>query len=438
MRTSAGSPSRPHGRVVRSALLLAIVLIPGFLPGMPAALSGPGAAWAADSAFGTLRALLHPAVIAAGMLYLGLRVIRPLRVSPPAKAALLIAAALFLGRVYVTRQIYLIWQYELPRTLHVGWCILQLALCIFLLLLAASDILAPLLRRLRRTASGTEVPDRRAGPGLRAGLFAAALSLAAFGCFSALRVPPVTPKEIVVPGLPAAWDGLTVAHLSDLHVSKTFPASWLAEVVRKVNAAKPDLVVITGDIFDGDPKQSIDELRPLRDLRAPLGVHACLGNHEYYADLRRWGPLLAELGPRILQNEHIVLRRNGAELILAGVTDSAAAAYRLPPPDIGKALRGASPELPLLLLAHRPALADQVRRLSRPGATLQLSGHTHAGQIIGLAEIIKYLNKGYLNGLYALGDMRLHVSPGTALSSSYPFRLGVPSSDIPLLTLRAP
>ena len=128
MRTSAGSPSRPHGRVVRSALLLALVLIPGFLPGMPAALSGPGAAWAADSAFGTLRALLHPAVIAAGMLYLGLRVIRPLRVSPPAKAALLIAAALFLGRVYVTRQIYQIWQYELPRTLHVGWCILQLAL----------------------------------------------------------------------------------------------------------------------------------------------------------------------------------------------------------------------------------------------------------------------------------------------------------------------
>lgn len=173
-------------------------------------------------------------------------------------------------------------------------------------------------------------------------------------------------------------------------------------------------------------------------MKAPLGVYACPGNHEYYSVPRHWPTIFSSLGVEILENEHVILRRNGAELILAGITDDLAEQTDLPRPDIRQALQGTSPALPLLLLSHRPAHVRELRALDRPGATLQLSGHTHGGQLFGLNLLVKYLNKGYLSGPYALDAVRLYVSPGTALSASHPFRLGAAASRIPLLILRAP
>lgn len=398
----------------------------------------PTAAWAGTDGldiFRTLRSTLHPAIIVAGFLYLGLRVLPALRLAAPAKAALLFVAAPLLGRVYMARAIFLLWNCEIIRPVYIAWSILQLALLLFIAFHAVLSVLCPLCRRLRSLpASGAG----HVGPGLSAALLAISLGLAAFGCFSALRVPPVTPEEIVVPGLPAAWDGLTVAHLSDLHVGRTFPGSWLADVVAAVNAARPDLIVITGDLLDGSASHHLGELHPLRDLQAPLGVYACPGNHEYYSVPRHWPTIFSSLGVQILENEHIILRRDGAELILAGITDDMADQTGLPRPDIRQALQGASPALPLLLLSHRPAHVRELHALDRPGATLQLSGHTHGGQLLGLNLLVKYLNKGYLSGPYTLGAVRLYVSPGTALSASHPFRLGAAASRIPLLILRAP
>ena len=398
----------------------------------------PGTLWAGTGGldlFRTLRSTLHPAIIAAGFLYLCLRVLPPLRMSFPVKAALLLVAALLLGRVYMARVIFLLWHCEIIRPIYIAWSILQLALILFIVLHAVLSVLSPLYRRLRGRPASESV---RLRPGLSAALLALSLGLAAFGCFSALRVPPVTPEEIVVPGLPAAWDGLTVAHLSDLHVGRTFPGTWLADVVDAVNAARPDLIVITGDLLDGSASHHLGELHPLHDLKAPLGVYACPGNHEYYSVPRHWPTIFSSLGVEILENEHVILRRNGAELILAGITDDLAEQTDLPRPDIRQALQGTSPALPLLLLSHRPAHVRELRALDRPGATLQLSGHTHGGQLFGLNLLVKYLNKGYLSGPYALGDVRLYVSPGTALSASHPFRLGAAASRIPLLILRAP
>lgn len=398
----------------------------------------PGTTWAGSGSpdiFRMLRSTLHPAIIAAAFFYLGLRVIQPLRISSPVKAALLLAAVLLLGRVYMARAIFLLWHCEIIRPVYIAWSILQLALILFIGLHAVLSVLSSLYRRLRGLpASGTG----RIRPRLSAALLALSLILAAFGCFSALRVPPVTPEEIVVPGLPAAWDGLTVAHLSDLHVGRTFPGTWLADVVDAVNAARPDLIVITGDLLDGSASHHLGELHPLHDLKAPLGVYACPGNHEYYSVPRHWPTIFSSLGVEILENEHVILRRNGEELILAGITDDLAEQTDLPRPDIRQALQGTSPSLPLLLLSHRPAHVRELRALDRPGATLQLSGHTHGGQLLGLNLLVKYLNKGYLSGPYALGDVRLYVSPGTALSASHPFRLGAAASRIPLLILRAP
>lgn len=375
--------------------------------------------------------MITVAVTAVVLIYLGLRGILPLRVSVPCKLALFALAGLILSKTIIGHFLYNSWTPEFPLPIHATWSLLQCALLALALLGAITDVFRLLRRLLRRKAPAA------ARPGLPPVLLLISLLLAALGTHAALRVPPVTPVEIVVPGLPAAWDGLTVAQLSDVHASKTFPGNWLAGVVDAVNAARPDLIVITGDLFDGSPRQRFDDLRPLRRLRAPLGVYACPGNHEYYSGLTAWRPRFSSLGILLLENDHVLLRRNGAELILAGLSDDVAERFDLPRPDIRQALGSTEASLPLILMAHRPHLVEQLKQLSRPGAALQLSGHTHGGQVFGLDLLVRRVNKGYLRGLYEIGPVRLYISTGTALWSGFPLRLGVPS-EIPLITLRSP
>ena len=375
--------------------------------------------------------MITVAVTAVVLLYLGLRGILPLRVSVPCKLALFALAGLILSKTIIGHFLYNSWTPEFPLPIHATWSLLQCALLALALLGAITDVFRLLRRLLRRKAPAA------ARPGLPPVLLLISLLLAALGTHAALRVPSVTPVEIVVPSLPAAWDGLTVAQLSDVHASKTFPGNWLAGVVDAVNAARPDLIVITGDLFDGSPRQRFDDLRPLRRLRAPLGVYACPGNHEYYSGLTTWRPRFSSLGILLLENDHVLLRRNGAELILAGLSDDVAERFGLPRPDIRQALGSTEASLPLILMAHRPHLVEQLKQLSRPGAALQLSGHTHGGQVFGLDLLVRRVNKGYLRGLYEIGPVRLYISTGTALWSGFPLRLGVPS-EIPLITLRSP
>ena len=375
--------------------------------------------------------MITVAVTAVVLIFLGLRGILPLRVSVPCKLALFALAGLILSKTIIGHFLYNSWTPEFPLPIHATWSLLQCALLALALLGAITDVFRLLRRLLRRKAPAA------ARPGLPPVLLLISLLLAALGTHAALRVPPVTPVEIVVPGLPAAWDGLTVAQLSDVHASKTFPGNWLAGVVDAVNAARPDLIVITGDLFDGSPRQRFDDLRPLRRLRAPLGVYACPGNHEYYSGLTAWRPRFSSLGILLLENDHVLLRRNGAELILAGLSDDVAERFGLPRPDIRQALGSTEASLPLILMAHRPHLVEQLKQLSRPGAALQLSGHTHGGQVFGLDLLVRRVNKGYLRGLYEIGPVRLYTSTGTALWSGFPLRLGVPS-EIPLITLRSP
>ena len=375
--------------------------------------------------------MITVAITALVLLYLGLRGILPLRISFPRKLALFVLAGLILSKTVAGHFLYNSWTPEFPLPLHAIWSLLQCSLLALALLGAITDIFRLIRRLLRRNAPAA------ARPGLPPVLLLISLLLAALGTHAALRVPPVTPVKIVVPGLPAAWDGLTVAQLSDVHASKTFPGSWLAGVVDAVNATRPDLVVITGDLFDGTPRQRYDDLLPLRRLRAPLGVYACPGNHEYYSGLTAWRERFPSLGILLLENDHVLLRRNGAALILAGLTDDVAERFGLPRPDVRQALGSTEASLPLILMAHRPHQVEQLKQLSRPGAALQLSGHTHGGQVFGLDLLVRRVNDGYLRGLYEIGPVRLYISTGTALWSGFPLRLGVPS-EIPLITLRSP
>lgn len=270
-------------------------------------------------------------------------------------------------------------------------------------------------------------------PGLIYGVGLAAATLAGVGVWEAVRVPAVKTIEIVVPRLPQEFDGFRIVQLTDLHASKLLQAPWMDAVVAKANALNPDLTVITGDLVDGTPEARAADVHPLTKLTARYGVFAIPGNHEYYADYVRWLAAFKQLGLRMLLNERVTITRDGRNLVLAGITDSTASAFGQPRPDVAAALDDVSTADPVILLSHRPTSAAAN---ARAGVDLQLSGHTHGGQILGLHVLAQWANEGFVSGQYQVGDMRLYVSNGTGLWNGFPIRLGRPS-EITQIVLRS-
>jgi len=314
---------------------------------------------------------------------------------------------------------------ELPAPLLLvsGWSFASL-LFLFLLLLVRDAFL--LVRRLFRGARKRADPSF--SPGRRQALLAAmAVIPATYGVRQGVGVPDVHHVEARLPGLPEELDGLTLAQVSDLHISPLLREPRVRAVVDKVNALAPDLICFTGDIVDGRPAYRVADVAPLKDLRARLGVFGCTGNHEYYSDYAGWMRAFPALGITMLHNSHTVLNIRGKELVLAGVPDIAAERLSLPGPDIAKALAGAPAGAPRILLDHRPinAVAN-----ARAKVDLQLSGHTHGGQILGMNELVAWFNQGFVYGWYQVDAMRMYVSSGAGLWSGFPVRLGVPSEIV--------
>ena len=255
---------------------------------------------------------------------------------------------------------------------------------------------------------------------------------AAVGVGNALRVPPVKDVAVAIRDLPAAFDGYRILQLTDLHVSRLFPARWARAVVTRSNAAGADLIVVTGDFIDGSVEMRRTDVEPLEHLQAPDGVYAIPGNHEYFFDYRAWMRHLSTMGFRMLPNAHAVINRNGARLVVAGVTDLSAQSVGEAAPDLGIALDGSPRGAPIVLLDHQPR---QARIAAARGVVLQLSGHTHGGMLLGLDRLVARANAGFVSGRYEIGGMTLYVSNGTGLWPGFALRLGVPS-EITRFTLR--
>ncbi|AWH27252.1 metallophosphoesterase [Stenotrophomonas sp. YAU14D1_LEIMI4_1] len=300
-----------------------------------------------------------------------------------------------------------------------------LLLALALLVMDAGLLLSRLLRWPRVV---TALRARMLRP-LAAGL---ALLLSGYGVSQGMAVPKVRQIEVNMAGLPAAFDGYRVLQLTDIHASRLLTGDWVRRVVAESNALKPDLIVITGDLIDGTVAARRNDFQPLGELQAPDGVIAITGNHEYYAQYREWMQAFRALHMQVLENSHTQVRRGDAAITVAGVTDPVAARYGLPLPDLDAALAGADPAAPVILLDHRPRNA---REAAQRGVQLQLSGHTHGGQIIGMDRLVKRANGGYVSGRYAVNDMTLYVSNGAGLWAGFPARIGVPS-EITLITLR--
>jgi hypothetical protein len=190
--------------------------------------------------------------------------------------------------------------------------------------------------------------------GLRYAIGILVLGLSAYGVRQAIRVPPLKDIEIPVVGLPPEFDGYRMVQLTDLHISRLFPAAWTKEVVSRTNALGADLIVITGDFIDGDVAHRRNDVAPLAGLKAHDGVYAIPGNHEHFFDYQEWMRHLDMLGMRMLSNSRVALKRRNAEIVLAGVTDLSARGHSAPPPDLAAAIKGVPAHTPHLI-ARSPA-----------------------------------------------------------------------------------
>ena len=362
--------------------------------------------------------------------YLAWRLVWPLRLPRAARALLsLLVVALALHHRIVASFAGTMASPEIPKAviavLATGFTTLLLS-AVFVLLLDAALLGARLLRRPRALS----VLRAR---WLRPGAAAAALLLSAYGIWQGMAVPQTRQLEVAIEGLPASFEGYRVLQLTDIHASRLLTGRWVEQVVARSNALHPDLVVITGDLIDGSVAARADDFAPLGKLHAPDGVIAITGNHEYYAQYAEWMQAFRGLGMQVLENTHTRVSRGGATLTIAGVTDPVAARYGLPMPDLSAALAGADPGAPVILLDHRPGAA---RANAAQGVTLQLSGHTHGGHIVGMDQLVKRANGGFVSGRYVVDGMTLYVSNGAGLWPGFAARIGVPS-EITLITLRA-
>ena len=251
---------------------------------------------------------------------------------------------------------------------------------------------------------------------------------------TAIGEPEVKEVAVHLDRLPRPLSGFTLAQISDLHVGPTIHEKHVRRVVDMTNALRPDAIVITGDLVDGGVAELRLATEHLARLSAPHGVYFVTGNHEYYAGARAWLEELARYGIRSLRDERVVLGDRGprgASFDLAGVDDWSVArgeAGRWPALDA--ALAGRDPDRSLVLLAHQPR---GVSEAVRSGVELQLSGHTHGGQIFPWSLIVGAFYP-YCKGLYHHREVdrsgqrsgQVYVSCGTGYWGP-PMRLGAPA-----------
>ncbi|MYS09421.1 metallophosphoesterase [Streptomyces sp. SID6041] len=259
--------------------------------------------------------------------------------------------------------------------------------------------------------------------------------LLGWGYAEARRVPRVRRLDVELPRLGAGLDGTRVALITDTHYGPLNRARWSARVCETVNTLEADVVCHTGDIADGTAERRRAQAAPLGTVRATWGRVYVTGNHEYYSEAQGWVDLMDELGWEPLRNRHLLLKRGGDTLVVAGVDDVTAEASGLAGhrAHLAGALDGADPDLPVLLLAHQPKFID---RAAAHGVDLQLSGHTHGGQIWPFHYLVG-LDQPALAGLSRHGTRTLlYTSRGTGFWGP-PFRVFAPS-EITLLVLRSP
>jgi predicted MPP superfamily phosphohydrolase len=242
----------------------------------------------------------------------------------------------------------------------------------------------------------------------------------------------ISTPEIEVPlaRLPKALDGLKIVQLTDVHIGPILDKRFLKSVVDKVNHLKPDLVVITGDLVDGAPRVIGPDVAELAGLKSRWGTYFCTGNHEYYSGARQWVDFLDQHGIKTLLNQRVSIGDAGASFDLAGIPDKQGRLlHESHTPNFAKMMDGRDPERELVLLSHRPNPIDEA---AKHGVGLQLSGHTHGGQLWPITLATRLIHP-YSEGLHLHQDTSwIYVSRGTGFWGP-PMRIGAPAEITSLI-----
>ena len=234
-------------------------------------------------------------------------------------------------------------------------------------------------------------------------LFAIAFAYSTYGVWNAghTRVKEVS---VTIPNLPDVWKGKKIVQLSDVHLGLVHREAFMKSLVEKTNAVNPEIVVITGDLFDGMDGKLDELVGPLDDIKAPRGTYFVTGNHETYLGLDEAFTAIKKTPVKILNDE--VVDVNGLKLIgihyplldenesVVTILDSLKSQYA------GK---------PNVLLYHSPT---HIAEIKASGVNLELCGHTHDGQVFPFGYIAKLIYKGYEYGLYEEGNYTLYTTTG--------------------------
>jgi uncharacterized protein len=250
-----------------------------------------------------------------------------------------------------------------------------------------------------------------------------------YGVSEALGSPDVKTVPITLGKLNPSLAGFRIAVVSDIHLGPLRGHSHTSRIVRLVNEQQPDLVAIVGDLVDGTVARLGQAAAPLRDLVSKHGSYFVTGNHEYYSGVEPWLGELERLGVNPLRNERVTIERDGAAFDLAGINDITGRGFD-DSPDLTRALAGRNQANPVVLMAHQPV---QVEDAATQGVDLQLSGHTHGGQMFPFTLAVP-LQQPVVAGLEKIGDTWLYVTRGAGFWGP-PVRVGAPP-DISVIELQ--
>ena len=335
----------------------------------------------------------------------------------PAQRFWLAVCALLLSGIFIGASLLVHWKdIQLTRFLYAlsgFWLGLLVQLLIAAVLIWLIVLSAPRV--------GWSYPDTVLLTGL---FFGVALLVSCFGVWNASH-PQLKMITVQIPGLPDTWKGKRVVQLSDVHLGDVYRTSFLQRVVDQVNATEPSLVVITGDLFDGMNDQLDSLAAPLADIRAEKGTYFVTGNHEVHIGMDIVRKALDVLPVRMLENE--VVDVDGLAVIGISYPERKASfdltglLERMNPSFLGK---------PNILLFHAPM---HIGIFKAAGINLQLSGHTHLGQLFPFFFITKAIYHGHDYGLYQDGEYALYTTNGVGTWGP-PLRVGN-TPEIVVITL---
>ena len=263
------------------------------------------------------------------------------------------------------------------------------------------------------------------GMAIFAGLTAAGIT--GYGVKTALGPPQLNRVQFPLAKLPRPMDQTRLVLVSDIHLGPLTGTRHVGRIVELINSVNADFVCIVGDLVDGTVAELGRFATPLKDIESRRGAYFVTGNHEYYSGFQPWIDEVARLGVRPLRNERVAL--DGLDL--AGVNDLGGADYG-DGPDFARALGDRDRKRPVVLMAHQPIVAHQAAPF---GVDLQVSGHTHGGQMAPFNLLVK-LQQPVVSGLGDVDGVPVFVTNGAGFWGP-PVRVGAPP-QVTVIELRAP